>query len=93
MYYRLFFIGKINSIQEMFIVTWQPGWEGNLGKNGYMVVSLLCPSETITTLLIGYTPIQNKKIKKIKIKRYALSRNIILALSQLHEQEQAMKTW
>ena len=23
-----------------------------------------CPPETITTLLIGYTPIQNKKLKK-----------------------------
>ena len=25
---------------------------------------LCCPPETITTLLIGYTPIQNKKLKK-----------------------------
>ena len=58
-----------------------------------MVVSLLYPSETVTTLLSGYTPIQNKTIKKIKIKRCALSRNIILVLSQLHEQEQGMKNW
>ena len=26
--------------------------------------SLCCPFETITTLLIGYAPIQNKKLKK-----------------------------
>ena len=26
-----------------------------------MAESLCCPPETITTLLIGYTPIQNKK--------------------------------
>ena len=26
--------------------------------------SLCCPPETITTLLIGYTPLQNKKILK-----------------------------
>ena len=26
--------------------------------------SLCCPSETVTTLLIGYTPISNKKFKK-----------------------------
>ena len=29
-----------------------------------MAESLCCPSGTITTLLIGYTPIQNKKVKK-----------------------------
>ena len=31
-----------------------------------MAQSLRCSSETITTLLIGYTPIQNKKILKKK---------------------------
>ena len=31
-----------------------------------MVKSLHCSPETITTLLIGYTPIQNKKVKKKK---------------------------
>ena len=31
-----------------------------------MVESLCCSPETITTLLIGYTPIQNKKLKKKK---------------------------
>ena len=29
-----------------------------------MIESLCCPPETITTLLIGYTPIQNKSLKK-----------------------------
>ena len=29
-----------------------------------MVESLCCPPETITTLLIGYTSVQNKKFKK-----------------------------
>ena len=29
----------------------------------YMAKSLHCSPETITTLLIGYTPIQNKKFK------------------------------
>ena len=28
----------------------------------YMIESLRCLPETITTLLIGYTPIQNKKL-------------------------------
>ena len=27
-----------------------------------------CPPETITTLLIGYTPIQNKKLKKERVR-------------------------
>ena len=35
--------------------------------HGYcMDESLCCPPETITTLLIGCTPIQNKKLNKIK---------------------------
>ena len=32
-----------------------------------MAGSLPCSPETITTLLIGYTPIQNKKLKKKKV--------------------------
>ena len=42
-------------------VVWQPGLLGSLVDNGYryiyMAESLCCPPETITTLLIGYTPI------------------------------------
>ena len=33
-----------------------------------MVESLHCPPETITTLLISYTPIQHKKFKKRNLK-------------------------
>jgi len=29
----------------------------------FITEPLCCPTETITTLLIGYTPIQNKKFK------------------------------
>ena len=32
-----------------------------------MAKTLCCPPETITTLLIGYTPIENKKFKKLKV--------------------------
>ena len=44
-------------------VMWQPGWEQSLGENGYICLpeSLPCSLETITTLLIIYTPIQNEK--------------------------------
>ena len=41
-------------------VMWQPGWENSLGENGFMYMSLHCPPETVTMLLIGYTPIKNK---------------------------------
>ena len=40
----------------------QPGWKDGLGENRYkdsMAKSLHYSSETITTLLIGYTAIQN----------------------------------
>ena len=43
---------------------------GKLRRGGIRVCvaeSLCCPPETITTLLTGYTPIQNKKFKKINI--------------------------
>ena len=38
--------------------------------------SLCCPPETITTLLTGYTPIQNKKLKKKKVKSQSSSSRI-----------------
>ena len=40
---------------------------GDFRENGYMYMaeSLHCSPEMITTLLIGYTPIQNKKFRKI----------------------------
>ena len=46
---------------------WQPQREGNLGGMDTcmcMSESLHCQPETVTTLLIGSTPIQNKKLKK-----------------------------
>ena len=36
-----------------------------------MAESLYCPHETITTLLIGYIPIQNKELKKFEEKQIA----------------------
>ena len=52
------------TVKHMYLlnVTWQPGGEGNLGENGdciCMAESLCCAPETITTLLISCTPIQN----------------------------------
>ena len=44
--------------------------------------SLCGPLETITTLLIGYSPIQNKKVKKIIIlpRRKKRGRYLLLSL-------------
>ena len=46
---------------------WQLGWKGSLGEKGCSVCvcvaeSLCCAPETITTLLISSTPVQNKKV-------------------------------
>ena len=46
---------------------WQPGWEGVWGRMDTCICvaeSLHCLPETKTALLIGYTPIQNKNVKK-----------------------------
>ena len=51
---------------------WQSGWERSLGENAYMYMLaefLCCPPTTIKTLLIGYSPIQNKKFKAKKQKK------------------------
>ena len=46
-----------------FNVMGQPRWEASLGDTWIcMAESLCCSSETTTTLLIGYTPIQNKNV-------------------------------
>ena len=49
---------------------WKPGWEGVWGRMDTcmcMTEPLGCLPETITTLLIGYTPIPSKKIKKLDL--------------------------
>ena len=39
----------------------QPGREGNLGENRYMYIYGQAPLLFTITLLIGHTPLQNKK--------------------------------
>ena len=55
------------TVQHMELsVMYQPSWEGCWGKMDTclpMAESLHCSPETTTTLLIGYTPLQNKKFK------------------------------
>ena len=55
---------------------WRPRWEGRWGRIDTRVStaeSLCCPPETTTALLIGYTPIQNKKLKKPQVKEMCVS--------------------
>ena len=50
------------SQETLLKVMWQTRGEGSLGENGFMYRYgwvLCCPSENITALLAGYTPIQN----------------------------------
>ena len=63
--YLLLFL-KMGNQQEPIVQhleLWiQPGWEGSLGENVYMVCmdeSLCCSPETITALLIGYQSVQS----------------------------------
>ena len=49
---------------------WQPEREGSLGRiDTYTCIAeALCyPPETLTTWLISYNPIQNKKLKKRRV--------------------------
>ena len=54
-------------------VMWQPGWEGVWGRI-YTCISVAesfrCPPETITTLLVGYTPTWTKKLRKMILPEY-----------------------
>ena len=67
MYTRLYLKWTTNkdllySKGSLLNVMWQPAGEGVLGRMDTCVClaeSLLCSPETITTLLIAYTPIQN----------------------------------
>ena len=51
---------------SMFVTAWMGGeFEGERIHVCVCDKSLCCSLETVTTLLIGSTPIQNKKLKKI----------------------------
>ena len=54
-----------NSVQ-CYVAAWMGGVWWRMDTCICMAESLCYPPETITTLLIGYNPIQNKKLKKKK---------------------------
>ena len=47
-----------------YVGDWMGGEFGKEGMHVYVWVSLYCSPETITTLLIDYTPVQSRKLKK-----------------------------
>ena len=48
-----------NPLLTLINLMWQPGWDGTLQENGYMCMyGWVCLPETITILLISYTPIE-----------------------------------
>ena len=49
---------------QCYVAAWMGGEFGEEWIHVYMAESLQRSSETITTLLIIYTPIQNEKLKK-----------------------------
>ena len=55
---------------------WRGVW-GRMGTCICMAESLHCSPETITTLLIGYMPVQNKKLKKNKERLSHLNKQLI----------------
>ena len=74
--YLKWIINKDLTCGTLLSVMWQPGWEGSLGDNGYMHM-YDCSLETITTLLISYNPIQNKKFKKKSIFPLAVTKMVL----------------
>ena len=52
---------------QYYVAAWMEGVWGEMDTCICMAESLRCSPETITTLLIDYTPIQNKKLKKKKM--------------------------
>ena len=71
-----------NSAQG-YVAAWTGGQvSGRMDTCICMAESLHCSPETITTLLIGYTPTQNKKFKKKKC----------VAQTQAAEEPQAPKS-
>jgi len=48
---------------QCYVAAWMEGVWGEMDTYICMAESLCCSPETITTLLIDYTPIQNKKFK------------------------------
>ena len=51
-----------------------------------MAESLCCAPETITTLLIGYIPIQNKKLKKKSVANKLISHVYVIELPEKPKQ-------
>ena len=54
---------------QCYVAPWMGGESGGEWIHVYVskAESLCCPPKTLTTLLIGYTPIQNKNLESVSI--------------------------
>ena len=57
---------SMGNCEKCWVAAWLGGVFGREWIRVCMAESPPCSSETITTLLTSYIPIQNKKLKKIK---------------------------
>ena len=74
--YTLLYLKRINNKDlpystrnsaQCYVAAWRrEGFEGRMDLHVCMAESLHCLPENFTTLLIGYTPVKNKKFNKIK---------------------------
>ena len=79
-YTLLYFKWITNCIAHgtLLSVTWQPGWEGSLGEDGYMSVYGWVPSLFTWNYhdIISYTPIQNRVYKEKTKKHRAFQKDL-----------------
>ena len=87
---------KVIKVKKTKGLMWQPGWEGGLQRMNTcvcMAESLCCSPETITTLLISYIPIQNKKFKRKKTHKKTKELIIVSVGKDMEEPELSIYHW
>ena len=60
---RTYLLYNTGNSAQCHMAAWMGGGRGRTDACLCMAESLSCPPETITTLFIGYTPIENKNIE------------------------------
>ena len=60
---RTYYIASTGNSTQCYVAAWMGGEFGGMNTCTCMAKSFFFPPETITTLLISYTPIQNLKKK------------------------------
>ena len=69
---------SMGNCEKCWVAAWLGGVFGREWIRVCMAESPPCSSETITTLLTSYIPIQNKKLKKNKSHRISATKNKVI---------------